>query len=73
MNEALRRARLPLKHGTYLDDCPIGGATVQEAWEGTLEAIRCLLCLGLPINVWKCQFLVRELNLLGMLLAEGHY
>ncbi len=51
----------------------MGGATIEEAWAGTLEAMRCLLCMGLPINIWKCQFLVQELNLLGMLLAEQHF
>ena len=56
MNVALARGE-PLCHGTYLDDCTVGGADVESCWAATLEAMKRLLRIGLPLNVGKLWLL----------------
>ena len=73
MNIALSRARRKLKHGTYMDDCTVGNNTLEATWQDTLEAMICLLRQGLPINIWKCQFLRTMLSLLGVVLSGERF
>ena len=54
MNIALSRAQHKLQHGTYLDDATVTNSTTTSTWRDTLEAIRALVAVGLPINIWKC-------------------
>ena len=70
MNLALSRATRKLAHGTFQDDCTVAAALIMECWQDTLEAIRCLLRQGLPINIWKCKFLCTKIDILGLVL-EG--
>lgn len=67
---ALARARWKLKHGTFQDDCTVAAMLLAQCWQDTLEAIRCLLTMGLPINIWKCKFLRTKIDILGLVL-EG--
>ena len=46
---------------------------VLPLWEDTLEAMRCLVCCGFPLNAWNLQLLVRNLNILGVLMAGSQY
>ncbi len=68
MSIVLGRGR-PLRAGVYLDDCTVGGNTVEECWRDTLEAIRRLLAAGLPLNVGKLKLLQRSVPVLGVVLA----
>ena len=72
MSYVVGRGR-PLKQGTYLDDCTVGGVTVQECWEDTLEAMKRLLAAGLPLNVGKLKLLQREVPVLGVVLADEKF
>jgi hypothetical protein len=73
MNIAMARAHRRLQHGTYLDDATVVGSDVYVTWLDTLEAIRCLVAIGLPINIWKCQFLFSEVQVLGYVLCGDKY
>lgn len=68
MSIVLGRGR-PLRAGVYLDDCTVGGNTVEECWRDTLEAMRRLLAAGLPLNVGKLKLLQRSVPVLGVVLA----
>ena len=67
-------------NSTYLDDCTVGAgkeATGGESeplprrmWRATLAMLWRLVLAGLPINIWKCRFLQRQLPLLGMVLCD---
>ena len=65
----LSRGR-PLRCGVYLDDCTIGGNTVEQCWADTVEGMRRLLAAGLPLNVGKLKLLQRSVPLLGVVLAD---
>ena len=52
-----------------MDDCTVGGNTVEECWRDTLEAMRRLLAAGLPLNVGKLKLLQRSVPVLGVVLA----
>ncbi len=58
MATVLGRGR-PLRAGIYLDDCTLGGNTIEECWADTLEGIKRLLAAGLPLNVGKLKLLQR--------------
>lgn len=73
MNSLLDAPPLRPDHATYLDDCTVGGSTVQEAWENTLVAMKKLTDAGLPLNIKKCQLLRREVVMLGVFLSSGKY
>jgi hypothetical protein len=73
MQVALSRARWHLTSGTYLDDCTVGHNDPLQCWEDTLEAIKCLLRQGLPINLGKCKFVREEVDILGVTLANEKY
>ena len=60
-------------HATYLDDATVGGPDIRSMWDDTLLMIRKLVSAGFPINILKCQFLVRSLTILGVVLAEDRY
>ena len=38
-----------------------------------MEAMRCLLRQGMPIYRWKCLFLRRKTNILGLVMAGERY
>ena len=73
MNVALSRARRKLVCGTYLDDCTVGNNNPVECWKDTMEAIKCLLRQGLPINLGKCKFVQKTVEVLGVVLTGDHY
>jgi hypothetical protein len=73
MNIALSRATRKLQHGTYLDDATITGVERRCTWLDTLEGCRCLVAMGLPVNIWKCQFLFPSVQVLGYVLAGERY
>lgn len=73
MNLALGAAAVPLWHGTYLDNCAVGGGSKQVAWRDTKVAIALLLIAGLLLNVKKLSLLKRVLPLLGMVCAYERY
>jgi hypothetical protein len=73
MNVAIQRAKRPLITGTYLDDCTVGGQNPKQCWDDTLEAIECLLRQGLPINLGKCKFVLKEIEVLGVVLTGDNY
>ena len=56
MSIVMGRGR-PLRAGIYLDDCTIGGGTVEGCWADTLEGMKRLLAAGLPLNVGKLKLL----------------
>ena len=68
MTRVMSRGR-PLRAGIYLDDCTIGGNTVEECWQDTLEGMKRLVAAGLPLNVGKLKLLQRQVPVLGMVLA----
>lgn len=70
MYACLREARWKITKGVYLDDATIGNILACDAWEDTVECLKCLLKNGLPINIWKCQFLNYQISLLGFALTE---
>ena len=72
MNVALSRGE-PLCHGTYLDDCTVGGEDADSCWVATLEAMKRLLRVGLPLNVRKLKLLQQEVPILGLVLAEDQF
>jgi hypothetical protein len=45
----------------------------EECWLSTLEAIRCLLMQGLPINIWKCKFLRTRIDMLGLVIEADKF
>lgn len=56
------------QHSTYLDDVIVGKkGGVLETWEDTINAMGRLTVAGLPINIWKCDLLTWNVNVLGML------
>ena len=63
----------PPNHSTYLDDCGVGGTTLAGTWGDTLSALKRLTWAGLPINIWKCEFLVPKLTILGRELTGDGY
>ena len=70
MNIAISRATRKITAGVYMDDVTIGGPEPMACWEDTLEAMRCVLRQGLPINIKKCKFLQTTIDVLGVTL-EG--
>ncbi len=72
MNRALEDGP-PLRHGTYLDDCNVGGRTLRECWHNTLEAMWRLLKVGLPMNAWKLKLLQTSLEMLGVVLSRDTF
>ena len=69
-------------HATYLDDCTTGApehdpesalSLELRTWRNTLAVLWRLALMGLPINLWKCHFMCRSLNLLGVVLCEQKY
>ena len=60
-------------NGVYLDDITVGGQHITETWNHTLAGLWRIAISGQPINLWKCHFLVRKLNLLGVVLSESSY
>ena len=69
---SLSRGR-PLRAGVYLDDCTVGGNTIEECWADTLEAMKRLLAVGLPLNVGKLKLLQRSVPILGVVLTEDKF
>ena len=59
--------------GIYLDDCTLGGETLEACWQDTLEGMRRLLAAGLPLNVGKLKLLQRQVPVLGVVLAEERF
>ena len=56
------------QHSTYLDDVIVGKREgIIATWGDTLHAIGRLTRAGLPINIWKCDLLTWNVNVLGML------
>ena len=49
------------------------GTCVRATWLDTLEAIRSLVSMGLPINIWKCQFLFDRVVVLGYSVEGDKY
>lgn len=47
-----------VNHRIYLDDCKIGESDVWEHWKGSLASLYRLTIGELPINLWKCIFLM---------------
>ena len=72
MSTVVGRGR-PLWAGIYLDDCTIGGSTVEACWADTLEGMKRLLAAGLPLNVGKLKLLQRSVPMLGVVLAEERF
>ncbi len=72
MSTIMGRGR-PLRAGIYLDDCTIGGNTVEGCWRDTLEGMKRLLAAGLPLNVGKLKLLQRSVPVLGVVLAEERF
>ena len=72
MTEVMGRGR-QLRAGIYLDDCTVGGNTIEECWADTLEAMKRLIRAGMPLNVGKLKLLQLEVPVLGMVLAEERY
>lgn len=59
-------------HSTYLDDVMVGNRQGREAtWEDTNHALHRLTHGGLPINIWKCDFLAKSITALGILLWDS--
>ena len=56
-----------------MDDTSTGGQWEDDAWENTLKSMIKLGKAGFPISLKKCDFLVMELNYLGLILAEKGY
>lgn len=54
MNVAISRAKFKIHAGVYLDDTTIKGNELKKTWIDTLEGMKCLIRVGLPINIWKC-------------------
>jgi hypothetical protein len=54
MNHAISQARWEITTSVYLDDATIGNKLACETWRDTLECMKCLIKIGLPINIWKC-------------------
>ena len=55
----------------YLDDETAVRNTVAKCWHNTKLALKRLVEAGLPITICKCQFLERQVNLLGLILANA--
>ena len=72
MSEIVGRGR-PLRTGIYLDDCTIGGNTVEECWRDTVECMARLIRAGMPLNAGKLHLLQLEVPVLGMVLAEERF
>ena len=70
LDGALNAERIQ-KLATHLDDVTAGGNTVAECWHNTKLALKRLVEAGLPISIRKCQFLERQVNLLGLILANA--
>ena len=68
----LSRGR-PLRCGVYLDDCTIGGNTLEGCWRDTLEGMKRLLAAGLPLNVGKLKLLQLQVPVLGVVLAGEQF
>lgn len=73
MNVAFSRARRNLTYGVYMDDGTVGGNDFGECWKDTLEAMVCILRQGMPINIRKCKFLTREIEVLGVVMSGDAY
>ena len=57
----------------FVDDTSTGGDLEDDSWENTLKAMIKLAEAGFPISLKKCDFLVLELNYLGLVLAEKSF
>ena len=58
-----------IAHATFADDCTIGQSSVEQCWQDTLLALKRLITAGFPINITKCQFLVKSIVALGFILC----
>ena len=56
-----------------MDDGTVGNESPLTCWEDTVEALKCVLRQGLPVNIKKCKLLQRSLDLLGVTLTGDHY
>lgn len=71
------------RHATYLDDVHLGGNRIGSVstggvgepgcWPDTLLALKRLTDAGFPISIKKCRFLIKELDVLGMVLFLDKY
>ncbi|XP_037928527.1 uncharacterized protein K02A2.6-like [Teleopsis dalmanni] len=50
----------------YLDDILIGGTTLEELWDRTRTALKCVQDAGLKLKKAKCVFAVQEITFLGL-------
>lgn len=72
MGVALRRGR-PLRLSVYLDDTNVGGNNVEQLWDDTLEAMKRLVAIGMPLNASKLKLMQRDLPMLGVVIAGDRY
>lgn len=62
------------QHSTYLDDVMVGKKEgIKETWDDTTHAMERLTKAGLPINIWKCDLLTYNVNVLGMLYWDNKF
>lgn len=57
----------------YLDDIVLYGHSVEDVWANTIEVIRQLTTAGFMLNINKCTFLTKEIDVVGYQVSKGLY